>query len=278
MPAKTADPHLAQQLVTVVVPTHLPEPTALGKVSLAQTLSVLGRHPITFVVPDTLDVSWYEDFCRGKADIHFQRIAWRGIDEFGELMLSPQFFERFVDYEYILVCHLDAFVFKDDLADWCRQGYDYIGSVIYNTAWEQGVPLSRRKARVNDALRKLLRTRPTEYLANGGFALKRVRTFLEMTSRFRYYIKGYTSIAIARGRGIWEDLFVLRHFSRLSDNFMIPPRSIAQRFGAEYVDYDEQLLPFGNGDAQNLPFGVHGWIQFQPEYWKPIIRQYGHDV
>ena len=60
-------------LVTVVVPTHLPEPTALGKISLSQTLEVLKRHVITFVVPAGLDTRWYESFCHGKAEIRFER-------------------------------------------------------------------------------------------------------------------------------------------------------------------------------------------------------------
>ena len=66
--------------VTVIVPTHLPEPDAMGKVSLAQTLSVLHRHIITFVVPIGLDVRWYEEFCRGKAQVRFERFDWHGFD------------------------------------------------------------------------------------------------------------------------------------------------------------------------------------------------------
>jgi len=35
---------------------------------------------------------------------------------------------------------------------------------------------------------------------------------------------------------VWEDLFVMRHFPRLSGDFRVPPRRIAARFGAEHVD------------------------------------------
>ena len=264
--------------VTVIVPTHLPEPDAMGKVSLAQTLSVLHRHVITFVVPVGLDVRWYEDFCRGKAEVRFERFEWHGFFEYSRLMLNPAFYRRFLDYDYVLICHLDAFVFKDELLEWCERGYDYIGSVIYRLGWKDGVPLSRRKAMVNAGLRKLLRTRRTEYLANGGFALKKVRTFFRLTKRFKPWLDLYATVARLRGRGIWEDMLVNRHFPRLSRRFSLPPRAVAERFGAEFVDFDPVDLPFSARSPDTLPFGVHGWPQFQPDYWRPVIRGYGHAV
>lgn len=43
-------------------------------------------------------------------------------------MLSAEFYERFLAWDYILLCQTDAFVFRDELADWCARGYDYIGA------------------------------------------------------------------------------------------------------------------------------------------------------
>jgi hypothetical protein len=267
---------LEKKLVTVVVPTHLPEPTALGKISLLQTLEVLGKHVITFVVPVGLDTHWYESFCRGKAEIRFERFEWQGHREFSRMMLSPAFYERFLAYEYMLICHLDAFVFRDDLEAWCERGYDYIGSVIYDKGWESGLPVSSRKKLVNGVLRKVAGIQRTEYFANGGFALKRIAAFHRLTRRFHRYVQFYRTLARVRGRGFLEDIFVIRHLPRLSRSFKLAPRAEAARFGAEYVNYDESKLPFAARAQESMPFGIHGWIQFQPDYWKPVIRRFGH--
>ena len=43
-------------------------------------------------------------------------------------MLSPEFYRRFSDTDYILVCQLDAYIFRDELLSWCKKEYDYIGA------------------------------------------------------------------------------------------------------------------------------------------------------
>ena len=97
-------------------------------------------------------------------------------------------------------------------------------------------------------------------------------------AEFERYIDAYAAMAMARGRGVWEDLFVLRHFPQLSRDFRVPPRRIAARFGAEHVDAVAPDLRRGERDLAGLPFGIHGWIQYQPEVWTPYARRFGHDV
>ncbi|MET0207944.1 MAG: DUF5672 family protein [Burkholderiaceae bacterium] len=264
--------------MTIVIPIHLPEPDVLGRVSLSQTLAVLNRYRITFMAPTQLDVSWYENFCRGRADIAFERFEWQGREQFSELMIAPLFYERFLDYEYILICHLDAFVFRDELADWCNKGYDYLPSVIYNADWAKGMTASKRKTFVLRAIRKLTGIAPSEYFGNGGFSLRKVRSFHDVTSRFRLFTAMNRLMRRLRRRGFLEDIFVMRNFPRLSKQFKLAPKSVAQLFGAEYVNYPENELPFDRHEKASLPFGIHGWIQFRPDYWKPCIRSYGYEI
>ena len=46
------------------------------------------------------------------------------------MMLSGRIHELFRDYEYLLICHTDAWIFRDELADWCRRGYDCVRSWV----------------------------------------------------------------------------------------------------------------------------------------------------
>jgi hypothetical protein len=259
---------MPEALVTVVIPIYLEKPSKLEIISLNQILTVLHKHPITFVAPTGLDTAWYENYCQGKATIAIQRFTWKGHIEYGGLMLAPKFYRAFLNYEYILLCHLDAFVFRDELEKWCRQSYDYIGAVIYNSIWDS--PPS--------SLHKLLGASQPEYYGNGGFALKKVETFYKITSKNRLFISLYHWVRKVRKQAFFDDLFMAQFFPRFLSSSNLPTQAVAQRFGAAYENWNEDKLPFTNREIDSLPFGIHGWIQFEQEYWKPCIQHYGHTI
>ncbi|MGI4884701.1 MAG: DUF5672 family protein [Janthinobacterium lividum] len=259
---------MEKALATIVIPLRLPEPSALEKVSLDQTIAVLRRYPITFMAPTGLDTAWYEDYCRGKIAASVERFSWQGFEEFTKLLLSATFYERFLDYEYMLVCHLDAFVFRDEVEQWCRAGYDYVGAVIYNPEWIFQPSL----------LRTVTGFTPREYFGNGGFALKKISSFYHVTSTFQWYINFNFWVRNVRGQGLLEDIFLTQHFPRLSAKFKIPPKAVAQKFGAAYEIWKQEDLPFTNEDNRNLPFGTHGWIQHHQDFWRPCIRRCGYAI
>lgn len=258
---------MEKKLVTIVIPIHLEEPSELEKVSLTQTLRVLGRFPITFMAKNGLDTSWYEEFCKGKATIYFERFTWNGAYEFSKLMVSHVFYSAFRKYEYILICHLDAFAFRDEVEKWCHMEYDYIGSVIYNPTWYGSSRLVKR----------WLGFTSPEYYSNGGFSLKKVESFYQITYSYRRYIRYYLWLRTIRKQSFFDDIFIAQRFPNLG-NFRMPPLSDAAKFGAAYEFWDERDLPFTTKDPATLPFGIHGWIQYHPEYWKPYIRQLGYNV
>jgi len=259
---------MKKELVTVVIPIHLDELPELEKVSLAQTLRLLNKYPITFMTKKGVNTAWYEEFCKGKATIKFEEFTWNGFNEFGELMTSAKFYARFRAYEFILICHTDAFVFRDELEKWCQTDYDYIGSVIYNTFWEgESLPI-----------RPILGFTRPEYYGNGGFTLKRVESFYRITSRFKLYLNFFHWTRKVRNRGFLDDIFVAQLFPNLSPKFRVAPKAVAQQFGAAYEFWDEKALPFTNKDCRTLPFGTHGWIKYHPEFWIPCIRECGYAI
>jgi Protein of unknown function (DUF5672) len=259
---------MKKELVTVVIPIRLEELPELEKVSLEQTLRILNKYTITFMTQQGLNTAWYQEFCRGKATVKFEEFKWNGFNEFGELMTSANFYGRFRAYEYMLICHTDAFVFRDELEKWCNAGYDYIASLIYNTFWEgDSLPIS-----------PLLGFSRPAYYGNGGFALKRVEAFYRITSRFKLYLDFFHWLRRIRNRGFLDDIFVAQLFPNLSPKFNVAPKSLAQQFGAAYEFWDEKDLPFTNKDHNTLPFGMHGFIKYHPEFWIPVIRECGYAV
>ena len=81
---------------------------------------------------DTTDSSWRRRTspCR-KSDIGVKRVPSRFFGSaaaHGALLVSGLFYDAFAEYEFILIHHLDAFVFSDQLGEWCARGFDYIGT------------------------------------------------------------------------------------------------------------------------------------------------------
>jgi hypothetical protein len=255
-------------MAAVVIPIYLEEPSEMEKISLNQTLKTLHRYPIIFMTKEGLNTSWYEQYCRGKVDFSFQRFKWHGYEQFGMLMTNAAFYKPFLGYEYILICHLDAFVFHDQLEKWCKLGYDYIGSVIYNRSWDK----------TYSRLQRMFRATPPEYYGNGGFALKRVESFYRVLSRFKLFIDGYHWLRKIRKRHFLDDIFMAQVFPILEPGYRAAPREIAKNFGAAYEKFDEKDLPFTRHDCHSFLFGVHGWIKYHPDFWKTSIREYGYAV
>jgi hypothetical protein len=261
---------MKHNMVVIIIPIHQEEPTDLEKLSLTQTLSVLYKYPIVFMAPDGLNTTWYTNFCTEKAGITvgIERFNWKGHDAYGTLLTKPVFYRRFLNYTFMLTCHMDAFVFRDELENWCALDYDYIGSVIYNANF-----------RYHDGfLKRITSFDNPEYFGNGGFSLKKTTAFYRITSRFKFYIDIYHWQRKLRKRGFYDDLFHSVHYPKLSSKFKMAPKQLAQQFGADFVVWKEEDLPFTNQDLNTLPFGIHGWIKNQHNYWRPCIQRYGYEV
>ncbi len=118
----------AREEAAVVIPVYRSLVTPEEKISYDRVLTVFKKKPIVLIAPAGLNTA---EFARGHERLRVERFdrAWfqshRG---YSRLLLTPGFYERFLPYEYILICQTDAFVFADCLSGWCGRGYDYIGA------------------------------------------------------------------------------------------------------------------------------------------------------
>ena len=93
------------------------------EISLKHLIRFLGSYDKYFVVPESLQII-YPDFGIKRFDEKFFGTALAHT----RLIFSPDFYETFADYMYILIYNLDSLVFSDQLAEWCEMGFDYIGA------------------------------------------------------------------------------------------------------------------------------------------------------
>ncbi|MBQ7630124.1 MAG: hypothetical protein IJS81_07940, partial [Selenomonadaceae bacterium] len=96
----------------VVIPVYKENLNEFEKISLAQVQKVLGNYQIIFVAPRGKNFSY---FTQGSKIYFFQPQFFQSDKTYSELMKSPIFYKSFLEYKYILIYQLDAFVFSDEL-------------------------------------------------------------------------------------------------------------------------------------------------------------------
>ena len=145
-----------RQKVAVVVPMHnRKELTCDEQISFAHLTHYLRPYDKYLVVPESLDIS-----LPGCALKRFKNEYFGSVAANTRLLLSEAFYASFRDYQYILIYHLDALVFSDQLLQWCEMGLDYIGPPWIHCADSPWVKESR--------------------VGNGGLSLRRIDSFLKV--------------------------------------------------------------------------------------------------
>jgi hypothetical protein len=236
--------------VAVLIPIYKPTLLPLEEFSVTHSLSLIKERECVFVAPDGLDVSYYQKhYPRSRFEL-FAPENFTSVESYSRLLLSPDFYNRFLDYEFILILQPDAILFRDDLDFWMDQGYDYIGA-----PWPEGIEITLWRDDFQGDRRQRIRT----HVGNGGLSLRRVRSCLELINEFPE-----TYAAFVRS-GTNEDAY----FSLLATQsacFRIPEPIVASRFSMELAP-DRYFADNG----QCMPMGAHGWWSVQPTFWAPCL-------
>lgn len=261
----------------VVIPIYKEQPTENELCSLRQCLRILGSHDIRLIAPEGLDLQVYrytfETFQLPLVVEMFQPTYFANISGYNKLMLSKCFYTRFVDWEYMLIYQLDAWVFRDELDAWCEKGYDYIGA-----PW---MKLNGKLDEMN--------------CGNGGFSLRRISAFIELFEhtgklwgyrglacwyRYRGPIRRRLSIIkgllgyknhlddfVEKGE-VNEDLFFATLKHKKKRCFRIPLSKEAMFFSFEEAPFMLYELT-----SYELPFGCHAWKKWEYEtFWRNFIK------
>jgi len=265
----------SKKLVAVVIPFYKNNLTEFENISLAQCLKTLAAYPIIAVKPDSLDLTVVKGYEQLSVVLSFDNAFFDGIEGYNKLMLSPVFYQKFLDFEFILIHQLDAFVFKDELADWCKKRYDYIGApwlkrlanpdfvkelktilntryhIFFNT-YENGLPSDRQFDNM---------------VGNGGFSLRRVRKFYDLSIKLETQIEEYHK---RDEHQFHEDVFWSIEANRKKRRLKIPFYKKALLFS-----FENRLKQSMMHTSGQLPFGCHAWDQHL-DFWQPYFEKLGY--
>lgn len=277
-----------KRLCAVLVPVYQP-PSKLEAVAFRQCLKVLGqRYPIYLISHQDADLEAYQTMAREAGiSLHYRYFAahyFASVAGYNRLMLSPTFYEQFAHYEYVLIHQVDALVWRDELADWCRRGYDYVGAPIHFRR-----PDGSMSPEVWGVGNGGLSLRRTEYclhlLQRGLHGWQKHHPFMRLsglTRRCDMKWHSYLGLALRRlgqkntlayflRKEINEDVLfsVYAAHSWLSPH--IPDEATARQFAVEA--FPSRYFPAPNVEKKaSLPFGCHAYDKNEFEnYWKPLL-------
>ena len=283
--------------VCVGVPIYKPSLDESEIKALRQLFSVLDQRRIVFLTFKELDVAFYSfEFSQGEYAF-FDRAFFSSMDGYNRLLLSRDFYLRFQDFDYLLIYQTDAWVFRDELDQWCHRGYDYIGapwfdspdpavSVEMNQVGNGGFSLRRvasvlRWFLVNDrieALSRLVRDQggwktSLHFRATIGVLASRKGDFDIVDRLFQGRVSVFEDLFWSGGT--WEEykdsikelkLLYLLFLPWLFWTLRKPSARKASRFAFEVQPRYLYAL-----NRQRLPFGCHAWAKWQPDFWKDFI-------
>ncbi|MFD1257895.1 DUF5672 family protein [Mucilaginibacter terrae] len=268
----------ALKKVAVIIPFYQDTISGYESIALQQCAKVLGKHPVIAVKPESLTLPEATAYLAFTNVVSFNDSYFESIAGYNRLMLSDEFYCRFLDYEYILVYQLDAFVFSDQLLHWCNKGFDYIGA-----PWLRDIEHGDWFKAAKSKLQYYVHTRynvqkngepsPKQFenrTGNGGFSLRRVQRFHELTISRQAAIQRY--LAQSGKHQYNEDAFWSVEVNRKKKVLNIPDYKTAVGFAFE--NSPQRAL---NLNQQVLPFGCHAWDR-HVAFWQPYFENFDYQI
>ncbi len=233
------------QEVVVVIPIYKEIPNESEKRSILKTKKILGTFPTIFIYPEKLDISRYEIIFPEATFQALEQKHFENISAYNRLLLSPLFYRLFKKYKYLLICQTDVYVFENKLLEWCSYGFDYVGS-----PWTIAPPKIKQKVFFD--LSSLMLGK----VGNGGFSLRKVSIFYSLSFITQFIFKIFPKN---------EDFIWCILVPKIYPFLRFPSAEKALHFAFELepsVSYQK---------IGQLPFAVHAWEKYEPEFWKPFL-------
>jgi hypothetical protein len=260
--------------VVIVIIAHKPDPDYYEICSLKQCGAVLGEYPIKLIAPSGMKITAYLDAYPGL-EVEYIDPKWQATYAmFNRLKIDPLLYKKYKEFDYLLFYELDAWVFRNELEYWCKQGYDYIGA-----PWFEGWHAAGANAAFVG-------------VGNGGFSLRKIKSHLKALNSLSYIVpfldvlRGFKQAAgIAGFKKMFRNLTIHNNTHHFFNNypghedyfwghivagkfkwFRLPDMNTALKFSVEL--HPETFIL----SEKDLPFGCHAWSKYNAKFWKQYIH------
>ena len=240
--------------VVIVIPIYQSVLSEAERLSLRQCLKILDRYPVQVVKPQNLDVSKLKEEFPSLEFISFDDSFFKGVDAYNKLLVSVDFYKTFSAYEFMLIYQLDAYVFKDELSEWCKKGFDYIGAPSLHQEKYNQLPAGSENIYA-EALSA------NRFVLNGGLSLRRIPAFLRYLKIYNLFYPQWVGN---------EDMLFSQEATRLIPMKMFLKLPTWQQ--ALYFAFEKSPAATYEITNHQLPFACHAWERYDPEFWKSFIQ------
>jgi hypothetical protein len=268
---------LRKEDIVVVIPIYKTSLSRLEELSLKRCNDVLRDYSLVVVKPAGLDLSQWMPAYPSLHVEEFPAHYFASLRGYNKLVLAPIFYQRFSNYEYMLIHQLDAYVFRDELLEWSRKGYDYMGAPWLPFKRPKRIFRKSATMRIKYFIYRLINS-PKAYkwkyheyeVGNGGFSLRNIPKMVAITTRYNDRIERLTS---DDAPFYPEDVLLATELDEKDFQLRTPSFMEALRFATE-IGSD---WVYENNGGQ-LPFGCHAWYQkeFYP-FWSKIIDEHEYE-
>lgn len=263
--------------VAIIIPFYQSTISDYEKIALQQCEKVLSAYPKIAIKPTSFTLPAEASTVNFSAIVSFDDHYFKGLAGYNQLMLSAQFYKQFLDYEYVLIYQMDAFIFKDELTYWCNQNWDYIGAPWIRKTYHKsfaGLLILKVKQYFSNRFNSQNNDVPNKYqfenkVGNGGFSLRKVKKFYDLCIMMSPVIDFYLSQKINQYN---EDVFWSIEVNRQKRVLNIPSYQIGLKFAFEVPPVKAHAI-----NEQNLPFGCHDWDHYT-DFWRPIFNRYNYKI
>lgn len=253
-------------LVKIIIPLYRETLNRWESAALANNMKQLSAYQTIFLKPEDVDVSAVTN-AYPQAQVMSVSPDWlgtkRGIAGYNEMMMSQRFYDLFADTEYILICHTDAWIFRDDLLRWCRSGYDLVAAPWPVRPRYRRFPFKQYlwlKRRLSTPAHGISRLDMFGKIGNGGLCLRRVSAFSSACQRHADEIARFNSLSDTMHN---EDIF-----------WALVPMELTRPSVEEALQFAFDLKPrvCWQLNGQQLPMGCHGYMhKSRVEFWQKFI-------
>jgi hypothetical protein len=267
----------SKKQVAIAVPlSNRPGFSKDEEISLSHLEFFLKPYDRFFVLPEHL-----EQKRDGFGEKRFPAEFFGSVAAHRKLLFLRDFYQSFADYQYVLVYHLDALVFSDQLIEWCEKDFDYIAppwvkheSAPYagNAEYEGKVGNGGFSLRKIDSFLKVINSRrlssgPVSAIKSAIRFGTSIRKYSAILKFFLYCFSKYNGVKHEMGSYFQnEDHFWANRATHYYPAFRVAPSDVALKFAFECVpSYCFEL------NGKKLPFGCHAWNRYDRPFYEPFL-------
>jgi hypothetical protein len=243
--------------LAIITPTHKSLISTEEHKRLTISLRTNFSAPHFFVIPDSLDTRNISMLFPNSKFEKFNDTFFSSIYNFNYLMLDPSFYERFIEFDYVLICQFDAFLVKS-IEPILKNDFTYLGP-----SWNPSIYVTKFRSKLY--FNRIRFSSPISYKlqsGTGGLSLRKTRKLYELLTTVNK--SSFYNSVIGKNRNANEDILITYILNKFG--YPIVSKEIADTFFIESTPRNQYNI--------NNIFGFHRLSRYDPVLERSLLDNF----